>query len=143
MISVSNVCRMFVAFALVFGGAAAFAGDAGYNSTTCVSNTQRTVLTVFNDYTEKAPIYTLVLDGVPVILDLSDSSVSRTEDYSTRTTVIAKNGNPYFRSQTSENEDRMTLTIYQDQRVGTIAEHQATPVPFTVRLRCKSFWPNP
>lgn len=118
-----------------------FAGDAGYFSRTCVSASQRTVLTILNDYTENAPIYTLIVDGVPAVYNLNDTSVNETGDDGVLT--ISKSGTNIFKTDFNVNNGQMTLTIYQDPRMGTIAEHGATAVPINVSLKCKDFWPNP
>ena len=119
----------------------AFAGDAGYFSRTCISSSQRTVLTSLNDYTENAPIYTLVVDGVPAVYNFSDPSVKETGEDGVLT--ISKNGVNAFKSNFNADNGKMTLTIYNDPRLGTIAEHGATPTPITIQLQCKDFWPNP
>lgn len=122
-------------------GQTAMAGDAGYFSRTCVSSTQRTVLTLLNDYTFKAPIYTLILDGVPAIFDLSDRSVSTEGDDGLLT--ISKDGVHIFKSEFRESSGKMNLTIFVDHREGTIAQHGASPTPISVQLKCTDFWPNP
>jgi hypothetical protein len=132
-----------VLIALLTLGHTAFAGDAGYFSRTCVSGTQRTVLTMLNDYsTEGGQIYTLVVDGVPATYKFSDKSVSESGDDGILT--ISKNSQKVFKMNFNASTGALTLTIYQDPRVGTIAEHGMTSVtPFDVQLSCKDFWPNP
>lgn len=135
---------MKLALVTVFGlliGQSAFAGDAGYFSRTCLSSTQRTVLILLNDYTQDAPIYTLVVDGVPAIYNLSDPSVRVTGDDGVL--VISKNGVDAFRTDYNSANGKMNLTIYVDPRVGTIAQNNATPTPIPVQVQCKDFWPNP
>lgn len=135
---------MKLALITIFGlliGQSAFAGDAGYFSRTCLSSTQRTVLTVLNDYTQSAPIYTLVVDGVPAIFNLADRSVREAGDDGVL--VISKNGVDAFRTEYNSTNGKMTLTIYVDPRVGTIAQNNATPTPIRVQVQCKDFWPNP
>lgn len=117
------------------------AGDAGYFSRTCLSSSQRTVLTTLNDYSQGAPIYTLIVDGVPAIYDMNDASVKEAGDDGILT--ISKNGVDGFKTDFNAENGKMTLTIFQDPRNGTIAEHGATPAPVIVQLQCKDFWPNP
>lgn len=135
---------MKLALVTVFGfliGQSAFAGDAGYFSRTCVSATQRTVLTILEDYTLSKPIYTLVVDGVPAVYNFADTGIYETGDDGVL--VIYKNGVAGFRTDYDSRNGKMKLTIYVDPRVGTIAEHSATPTPIPVQLQCKDFWPNP
>ncbi len=117
------------------------AGDAGYFSRTCVSASQRTVLTNLNDYTQDASVYTLILDGVPAVYNLNDATVKTTGDDGILT--ISKNNVDAFKSEFNAKTNKLNLTIYVDPRLGTIAEHQATPTPIKVQLQCKDFWPNP
>lgn len=118
-----------------------FAGDAGYFSRTCVSKSQRTVLTVLNDYTEGSPIYTIVVDGVPAIYNLNDTTVGEAGDDGILT--ISKNQVNGFTADFSAEDGKMKLTIFNDPRVGTIAQNNATATPIVVELQCTDFWPNP
>ena len=122
-------------------GQSALAGDAGYFSRTCVSASQRTVLTQLEDYTQKAPIYTLVLDGVPAVYDLSDAA-NVAEDTEAGFT-LAHNGAEAFKFYYNGDSKKMDLTVLVDPRKGTIAEHDASPTPIKVSLKCTEYWPNP
>lgn len=135
--------KVFIALLTLTLGHTAFAGDAGYFSRTCVSGTQRTVLTMLNDYTtEGGQIYTLVIDGVPATYKFSDATVSESGDDGVLT--ISKNSQKAFKTNFNPESGALTLTIYKDPRVGTIAEHGMTSsVPFDVQLKCTDFWPNP
>lgn len=133
--------KSFLATLVLLSSTYAFAGDAGYFSRTCISSSQRTVLTILNDYTENAPIYTLIVDGVPAVYNLSDASVKEAGDDGVLT--ISQKGVDAFKSDFNADNGKMTLTIYNDPRNGTIAQHGATPTPITVQLQCKDFWPNP
>lgn len=118
-----------------------FAGDAGYTSVTCISKSQRTILTSLNDYTENASIYTLVLDGVPAIYSLKDNSVTVTGNDGVL--IVSKDGTPAFKSTFNAKKTKMNLEVYKDPRINTIAEHGSTPTPIKVVLQCKEYWPNP
>ncbi len=131
---------LLILVALVLGQNAS-AGDAGYFSRTCISSSQRTVLTVLNDYSDSGAIYTLVLDGVPAVYNLKDNSVKETGDDGVLT--ISKNNVDVLRTAYTENNGKLALTVYVDPRAGTIAEHDATPTPISVQLQCKDYWPNP
>lgn len=129
--------KAIVLFSLLLLGPAAQAGDAGYFSSTCTSASGRTVLTQLSDYTNEMYIYTLVIDGVPAIYNLSDKSI--TEEGDDGYLTYYKNGKKAFSIQKPEN----TITVYQDPRTGTIAENNAEATPITITVSCKDFWPNP
>jgi len=120
-----------------------FAGDAGYFSRTCVSKTQRTVLTILNDYSDlnSAAIYTLVIDGVPAVYNLKDKTIKETGDDGVLT--VSKNNVEAFKSDFNDTTGKMNLTVYIDPRAGTIAEHGVTASPITVQLQCVDYWPEP
>lgn len=131
---------LFSVLTMVIGGPL-MAGDAGYFSRTCVSGSQRTVLTILDDYMQDAPIYTLILDGVPAIYNFSESTVQMEGDDGVLT--ILKDGVANFKTDFDADNGKMKITVYVDPRKGTIAEHDATPTPITIQLQCKDFWPNP
>lgn len=133
--------RAIFAFACLLIGQSAAAGDAGYFSRTCVSSSQRTVLTLLNDYTQKAPIYTLILDGVPAVYDLSDSANVGNDDEAGFSLV--RNGVEAFKFEYNGDNGKMNLTVLVDPRKGTIAEHDASATPINVQLKCTEYWPNP
>ncbi len=117
------------------------AGDAGYNSRTCTSSSQRTVLTSLNDYTSNIVIYTLVIDGASAIYDSRDRSVSEVGDDGYL--EISKNGKKAFVMDFNSQNGALALTVHTDPRTGTIAENNALPTPSTIKLTCKDYWPAP
>jgi hypothetical protein len=119
----------------------AFAGDAGYFSRTCISSSQRTVFTILDDYTQNAPIYTLIVDGVPAVYNLTDKSIDVIGDDGILT--ISKDGSNVFKMDFNAETGEMAVTVYKDPRVGTIAEHGITNSPMTVQLKCTDYWPAP
>ncbi len=133
--------KLLLASLVLISSSYAIAGNAGYFSRTCVSSTQRTVLTILNDYTADAPIYTLVIDGAPAVYNLKDKSIKIEGDDGVLT--ISKNGVDAFQSDFNAENGKLNLTVYVDPRSGSIADRGDASTPFTVSLQCKDFWPNP
>jgi hypothetical protein len=118
-----------------------FGGDAGYTSTTCVSKSQRTILTILNNYSERTAIYTLILDGVPAVYNLEDDSVEAKGDDGVL--EILKNGELAFKSKSNTKAKTVSLEISKDPRIGTIAERESKTTSFKVSLKCEEFRPEP
>lgn len=114
-----------------------YAGDAGYVSETCTSDSKRTVLTSIDAYAENMLIYTLIIDGMPAIYDLRDPNVALEGDDGYLD--ISSKGKLIF----SIDKSAGTITVHKDPRQGSIAMNNALKTPFTVKMACKSYWPEP
>ncbi|MCB0377849.1 MAG: hypothetical protein KDD33_05090 [Bdellovibrionales bacterium] len=118
------------------------AGDPGYSSKSCTSKSGRTVFTELSDWsTDNGTIYTLIIDGVPAVYKLSDLAVR--EDGDDGFLSILKNNKTEVEMQYGDDDKSMTITVHKDPRNGTIAENNATVVPFDVALTCKNYYPAP
>ena len=115
-----------------------YAGDAGYLSETCVSDSFRTVLTTYNAYAgESVRIYTFVIDGVPAVYDLRDE---HNEEFGDDGYLdIHSEGIKVF----SIDHFAETITVFQDPRQGSLAMNNATKSPLRVKMNCKLYSPAP
>jgi hypothetical protein len=115
-----------------------YAGDAGYASETCTSESGRTVLTTYDAYAgEDTRIYTLIIDGLPAIYDLRDEHNEEIGDDGYL--EIHSEGSPVFTIDKFEG----TITVFQDPRQGFLAMNNAAPTPLRVKVNCKFYSPAP
>ena len=92
---------------------------------------------------DESDIYTLVMDGVPVVYSTKDPSLKIVGDDGYLTLI--KNGKKAISVITDAKSSvtKVKLVVYQDPREGTIAMNNATQTPFEVSLTCKDYWPAP
>ena len=115
-----------------------YAGDAGYMSISCHTKSKRTVLTILEKYVgfETYQIYTLIVDGFPMVMDSREDNV-RMENNGD------KNISVYVNDELALDMLSNSISIHKDPRKGTIAEYDATPAPWSTTLTCKTYFPEP
>ena len=132
--------KLITLMATLFLTPAAFAGDAGFHSVTCHTESKRTVLTILEEYSgfdDSYEIYTLVVDGTPMIMDSRDSKV-KIIAVGTKGTDVIVNGELTLSMQSN------SITVHKDPREGTLAqEYTSLRTPWSTTLTCKTFWPEP
>lgn len=124
--------QLIIAATLLVSASSAFAGTGGYSSTTCMSQSGRTVVTV-NESDFGAGTLTLVMDGIP--------AVYKSIDYD-RAGIMASGKNGLEVYLIGEGKSR-TVVVQKDPRENSAAANNAKSDKQSVSVVCKGFTQEP